>query len=239
MTFRAYSTILFLAVFAAILPGSAKSQSRIGYIDATKLLKQMPEAMDAESHLNQFVAQWNKEIADMSSELTRKQNDYDRKKLIMTDAERSAAELDIADLKKRIENYRQAKYGPNGELGTQQETLMKNAYDKLNKALEEVALDGKYDYVFDKSSKELALLYTNAKFDLTSAVAKKLGIETNDIFSVPLLNNKKPGQTPGQQPPTQPPMQPPPGGVPPHTPGQPITAPPPGNPPLQPPPTPH
>jgi Skp family chaperone for outer membrane proteins len=229
MKFRVYYTLIAIALLAAILPSPARSQSRIGYVDATKLLKQMPEAMDAESHLNQFVAQWNKEIADMQTELTRKVNDYDRKKLIMTDAERSAAELDIADLRKRIESFRQAKYGPNGELGTQQESLMKNAYDKLNKALEEVALDGKYDYVFDKSAKELALLYTNAKFDLTSAVAKKLGIETNDIFSIPLLNNSNPGQT---QPP---PMQQSPVGVPPHAPGQPIVAPPSGNAPMQPP----
>lgn len=220
-------------VFAAVAgtPRSADAQVRIGYIDATKLLKQMPEATDAESHLNQIVAQWNKEVADMQSELTRKQNDYDRKKLIMSDAERSAAEFDIADLKKRIENFRQGKFGPNGELYTQQETLMKNAYDKLNKALEEVALDGKYDYVFDKSAKELALLYTNAKFDLTTAVAKKLGIETNDIFS-PLLKNSKPGTNPA------PPPNMPPGGMPPPTrpqPGQVITTPPQGVPPVNPP----
>lgn len=209
-----------ILTFALIAAKPAAAQSRIGFIDATKILKQMPEAMDAESHLNQLVAQWNKEVNDMQGELTRKVNDYDRKKLIMTDAERQAAEFDIADLKKRIENYRQSKYGPNGELVTQQETFMKNAYDKLNKALEEVALDGKWDYIFDKSSKELALLYTNAKFDLTNAVSKKLGIETNDIFSVPLLNNNNKSAPP-------PPAGIPPGGIPPpNTPGQPVNTPP-------------
>ena len=203
MNLRRYISCLSVLVVLLIIQRHASAQSRIAYVDAMKLLKQLPEAMDAESHLNQFVSQWNKEVADFETELNRKRVDYDRKKLIMSDAERSAAELDISELRKRIDQYRQTKYGPNGELATQQEGLMKPAYDKLLKAIEDVALESKYDYIFDKSSKEIALLYTNAKFDLTNAVAKKLGLETNDIFSVPLINNTKQQQQPNMPPPDQ------------------------------------
>ncbi len=187
------------------LSASASAQSRIAYVDATKLLKQLPEAMDAETRIMQLVSQWNKEVNDMEIEYNRKKIDYERKKLIMGEGERNAVETDMADLKKKIDQFRQSKYGPNGELATQQENLMKPAYEKFNKAVAEVAADGKYDYVFDKSAKELALLYTNAKFDLTVAVAKKLGLETNDVFSVPLLNNKK-NEPPVNQNTQQPPV---------------------------------
>jgi outer membrane protein len=197
--------LVFLSLLGIAFCRTSAAQSKMAFIDAGKLLKQLPEATDADSRLAQLIANWNKEVSDMESELTRKRADYEKKKLIMSDAERTAFELDITDLKKRIDQYRQQKYGPNGELATQQATLMKPAYDKLLKAIEEVALEGKYDYVFDKASKDLALLYTNAKFDLTNAVAKKLGLETNDIFSTPLLNKlNTPGQqsnTPQQQPP--------------------------------------
>ena len=203
---------LLLLLVATVFASSSFAQTKIAYVDAAKLLKQMPEAQDADSRLAQLIGQWNKEVGDMESELARKRADYEKKKLIMSDAERTAVELDISDLKKRIDQYRQSKYGPAGELATQQATLMKPAYDKLMKAIEEVALEGKYDYVFDKSSKELALLYTNAKFDLTSSVAKKLGLETNDIFSTPLLDKLNPiqstpqvkVQTPNQSPPADP-----------------------------------
>ena len=190
---------------------------RIAYIDATKMLKRMPEAVDAESRLDQFVSQWNKEVGDMEADLKRKRDDYDRKKLIMTDAERNAVELDITDLKKRIDAFRQEKYGTGGELYKQQAELMKPAYDKLNKALEEVALDGKYDFVFDRSSNDHSILYTNAKFDLSIPVAKKLGLETNDIFNIPLLNNPLNSNKPNQQnvPPKGQPPPTPPGGIPP------------------------
>jgi outer membrane protein len=213
-----------LFLFAALLFAATGSygQSRIAYIDATKILKRMPEAVDAESRLDQFVSQWNKEVGDMEADLKRKRDDYERKKLIMTDAERSAVEVDITDLKKRIDQYRQEKYGTNGDLYKQQAELMKPAYEKFNKALEEAALESKYDYVFDRSSTDHSILYTNAKFDLSLQVAKKLGLETNDIFNVPLLNNplnpNKPGTPNQQNPPKSPPGAPsliPPGGMPP------------------------
>ncbi len=211
----------YLFLFAAVFFAASDSygQTRIAYIDATKILKRMPEAVDAESRLDQFVSQWNKEVGDMEADLKRKRDDYDRKKLIMTDAERGAVELDITDLKKRIDAFRQEKYGTGGELYKQQAELMKPAYDKLNKALEEVALDGKYDFVFDRNSTDHSILYTNAKFDLSIPVAKKLGLETNDIFNIPLLNNplnsNRPNSPNQQNPPPKGQPAVPPGGIPP------------------------
>jgi outer membrane protein len=187
-----------LAILAAIflVASTSSGQSRIAYIDGTKLIKRMPEAVDAEARLDQLVAGWNKEVADLETDLKRKREDYDRKKLIMTDAERNAVEVDITELKKRIDAFRQDKYGTGGELYRQQAELMKTAYDKFNKALEEVALEGKYDYVFDRSANDHSILYTNAKFDLTVPVAKKLGLESSDIFNIPLVNNPLNGSKP-------------------------------------------
>jgi outer membrane protein len=169
----------------------------------------MPEAVDAESRLDQLVTGWNREVTDMEADLKRKRDDYERKKLIMTDAERNAIELDITDLKKRIDQYRQDKYGTNGDLYKQQAELMKPAYEKFNKALEDVALEGKYDFIFDRGSNDHSILYTNAKFDVSIPVAKKLGLETNDMFNIPLINN------PLNKPNTNQPNQTPPGGMPP------------------------
>ncbi|MEP7233806.1 MAG: OmpH family outer membrane protein, partial [Ignavibacteriota bacterium] len=195
------------------------AQSRIAFIDGTKLVKRMPEAVDAESRLDQIITGWNKELSDLEADLKRKREDYDRKRLIMAEAERTAVENDITELKNRIDRFRQEKYGTSGELYKQQAELMKPAYDRLMKAIEEVAVEGKYDYVFDRGAKDYSILYTNAKFDLSLPVAKKLGLETSDIFNIPLLNNplnpgkpspNNPGSTPPdpRNQPVPPPMNP-------------------------------
>jgi outer membrane protein len=200
-------------IFLVLAACGLHAQSRIAYLDAAAILKRMPEAQDAQAQVDRLTDDWKREALTMEQELTRKRTEYERKKLIMTDAERNAIELDISELKKRLDKYRQDKFGANGELFSQQQNLMKPVYGRLLKAIDEVAAEGKYDYVFDRSSKDHLMLYSNAKFDLTLAVVKKLGIETNDVFSVPLLNKdvKSPFETPtgtttkqGQQPPPVP-----------------------------------
>jgi outer membrane protein len=180
-------SLYIIILLMAALPLVSVAQSRIAFVDGTKLLKKMPESADVESRLQQLIDTWNQEANDMQTELDRKKSEYDRKKLIMTDAERGAIETDIAELKKRLDAYRQSKYGTSGELFTQQAALMKPVYDKLLKAISEVATEEKYDYVFDRGDKSHSMLFGNAKFDLTNSVAKKLGLETNDIFGTPLL----------------------------------------------------
>jgi outer membrane protein len=204
------SLFLLFAGLLMLSAGSSYGQTKIAFIDAAKILKRMPEAVDAESRLDQLVNGWNKEITDLEAELKRKRDDYERKKLIMTDAERTAVELDITDLKKRVDQFRQDKYGTNGELYKQQAELMKNAYTKLLDAIRDVAAEGKFDYVFDRGSNDHSILYTNEKFDLSVPVAKKLGLETNDMFNIPLINNPLNPNKPNPNQPNQPNQTPPP-----------------------------
>jgi outer membrane protein len=50
---------------------------------------------------------------------------------------------------------------------------MKPVQDKIFKAIQDVAKEGSYDFVFDRNS-EIILLYMNEKYDLTQKVIKKI-----------------------------------------------------------------
>ena len=210
----AASLLLLSLISSFASPSYVQAQTKVAYLDASKILKRMPEATDAQSRLDQLVAGWNHDAEDMQNELNRKQSDFDRRKLIMTDAERTAAEVDLQNIRKRLDEFRHSKYDtPNGELYTQETALMKPAYDRLAKAIDEAAHEGSYDYVLDRSSRDVMMLYSNSKYDLTIVVARKLGIET-DILSTPLINTApktapgggpggapgKPGQSPSEIP---------------------------------------
>jgi len=203
--------VFFLAFTAISITACAISvnaqQTRVAYIDASKILKRMPEVKDAQTRLDQLTQSWTKDASEMQSDLERKQADFERRKLIMTDAERSSSELDIANLRKRHDDYVHQKFDENGgELYTQEAVFMRPAYEKLQNAIKEVAQDGNYDYVFDRSSKDIAILFSNTKYDLTIQVARKLGIES-EILTTSLVPKKtdttaankpapaKPGQT--------------------------------------------
>jgi outer membrane protein len=209
-------TIIRLSLLAAVVTllsvsNDASAQTKIAYLDASKLLKRMPEAKDAESRMTQLVGAWTKESTEMQGEIDRKQGDFDRRKLIMTDAERNASQLELETLRKRLDDFRHQKFDENGgELFSQQQQLMKGAYEKLSSAIKDVAGDLGFDYVLDRSSRDVVLLYTNSKYDLTLPVARKLGIE-NEMINAPLVN-PNPNQQNQAKPhnPNQPPTQPPP-----------------------------
>lgn len=52
---------------------------------------------------------------------------------------------------------------------------MKPVQDRVFKAIQDVAVEEGYDYVFDKSG-EILMMYANKKFDLTTKVLAKLSV---------------------------------------------------------------
>lgn len=168
--------VALMLVFAA---ASAWGQVKIGYISSEAIMKQLPDAQDAQKQLDALVAQWQAELNKMQADWKQKYEDYDRKKLIMTDQRRADTERELRELDQKIADYRNQKFGQNGELFQKQEELMKPIQDRVFAAIQEIAQEDGYDYIFDKSG-EILLMYTNEKLDLTQKVLDRLqsGVHT-------------------------------------------------------------
>jgi len=164
---------LGVALFIVTVAVPSYSQMKIGYINSEAIMQQLTEAQDAQKQLDAISTDWQSELTKMQSDLQRRFDDYDKKKLIMSDKRRAEVEKELQDLEKKMVDFRTAKFGANGELFTKQNELMKPVQDKLFKAVKDVADEGGYDYVFDKSSTTL-LMYSNEKNDLTGKVLAKL-----------------------------------------------------------------
>lgn len=160
-----------LLSIAAAIPAAA--QMKIGYLNSEAIMQQLPEAQDAQKQLDGITADWQTELTKMQTDLQHKFEEYDKKKLIMSDKRRSEVEKELQDMDRKMVDYRTAKFGTSGELFAKQNELMKPIQDKVFKAVKDVADEGGYDYVFDKSSTTL-LMYSNEKNDLTAKVLAKL-----------------------------------------------------------------
>jgi outer membrane protein len=166
-----------LVVLFAAAPASSAAQAKIGWINSQAIMEKVPEAQEAQRQLDQFVADWQNELTKMQGEWQKKFDDYDKKKLILTDQGRATAEKELMELDKKIADFRQKKFGQNGELFQKQNELMKPVQDKIFKAIQDVAKEEEYDYIFDKTG-DILLMYTNEKFDLTSKVLERLKVFT-------------------------------------------------------------
>ncbi len=174
---------LLVLAAACVFAGPLAAQAKIAYFNSEAVMKQMPDALDAQKQLDGLVAEWQNELAKMQTEWQKAYDDYDKRKLILTEQRRADTERELHDMDQKIVAYRQQKFGPKGELFQKQEELMKPVQDRIFKAVQDVAVEEGYDYVFDKSG-QIFLMYTNEKFDITAKVVTK-------IFSAPSVPRAK------------------------------------------------
>jgi outer membrane protein len=164
---------IMLVLVIVLAASAALAQTKIGHINSESIMQALPEAIDAQKSLDGLVAQWEAELQKMQSEWKRKFDDYDKKKLILTDQVRADAEKELRDLDQTIADYRTKKFGQNGELFQKQNDVMKPIQNKIFKVLEDIAREDGYDYIFDRSG-EILLLFASDKRDLTSRVIQRM-----------------------------------------------------------------
>lgn len=148
-----------------------QAQTKVGYIDSRKIIDGMQESRDAKTRLDNQVVEWQAELTKLQDSLKLIKDDYDKKKLILTDQLKTQFESDIKRIDETITNFKVQKFGENGEYFLKQVEFMKPVQDRIFLAIEKVAKEEGFDYVFDRSS-EILLLYVNEKYDLTAKVQK-------------------------------------------------------------------
>jgi outer membrane protein len=166
--------ILFpLLVIVLVFTGFSLGQVKIGYVDSEAIMDKLPDALDAKQKLDGIVQEWQTELGKIENTWKTKYDDYEKRKLIMTDQTRAETEAELVKLEKQVADYREKKFGTNGEMFQKQDELMKPVQNKVFSAIKEVALEEDYDYVFDKSG-DILLLFAKDKYDITSKVLNKL-----------------------------------------------------------------
>jgi outer membrane protein len=168
-------TILIAAVLF-FFAGVTSAQLKIGYIDSDTVMDKLPDAQDARKRLDAMISEWQSELNKMEKEWKTKYDDYERRKLILTDASRAELEAELIKLEQQIAEYREKKFGTNGELFQQQDEIMKPIQNKVFTVIQEVAKEEDLDFVFDRSG-DIMLLYAKEQYDMTAKVLDRLKLE--------------------------------------------------------------
>jgi outer membrane protein len=168
-TLKVVITFVVLALLS--VTGNSFSQTKVGYIDSKKIVDNMQEAKDVKQKLDNLVQEWQKQLTDLQDSLKRTKDDFEKKKLILSEQLKQQYEKTIKDLETNVSNFKVQKFGDGGEYFQKQIEFMKPVQDRIFKAIETVAKKDDYDYIFDRNS-DLLLLYVNEKYDVTAKVQK-------------------------------------------------------------------
>ena len=163
---------LLLILFAA-LTQTLNAQLKLGYVDSDTIMKQLPDAQDAQKKLDAIIKEWQEELSKMEKDWKAKYDDYDKRKLILSEQKRAEIEKELVTMEDQVSKYRQDKFGVKGELFQKQEELMKPIQNRIFTVIQQIAQDNDYDFIFDRSG-DIMFLYAKEEFDLTKEVIEKL-----------------------------------------------------------------
>ena len=160
--------------FCMTLMGNfAKAQGqKIGYIARDQLIPLLPEYKTAETAIANASTDWTNQINKLGQEYQDKGKAYEAKRATMTEAARTVAESELADLQKRYQDLN-TKAGQ--DIETKKDAQLQPLLTKINVAVSAVAKEKGYVYVINSTNTEL-LVAPDAD-NLLVPVKAKLGLK--------------------------------------------------------------
>ncbi len=168
-------TLILFVVAILALGGNAFAQKtvKLAHINSADLFQIMPGRDTALAILEKEQASLEEEAKIMQQELEKKYNEYQEKQGSWTELIRNTKQKELQDLNTRIQGF--FSQGQQ-QLQERQEELLKPLRERFQKAIEDVAKENGYTYVFD-SGIGSPLLYSQESDDIMPLVKKKLGLK--------------------------------------------------------------
>jgi len=145
---------------------------KFGWIASGELLAQMPDKIKADTELNRYARDFQNQIESMGKEYESKVQDYQAKEKTMSDPIKEVKQKEIQDLGNRIQSIQQS---AKEKVNQKQQDLYDPILKKAEKAINDVAREKAYDYIFDKAGG--ALLYGREADNILPYVKAKMGIK--------------------------------------------------------------
>lgn len=158
----------FLFLFILIFASAANAQ-KIGVVDTDYILNKLPQYKEAESRLNDQIAQWQKEIQDMQTQLDKKNALLENERVLLIGDQLKSRQKEVDDLDLKIENLINNRFGAMGEINNVRSTLTKPFQDMIWGAIKTVSEKNTLGIVLDKSN-NISVIFLDNKYDYTDKV---------------------------------------------------------------------
>ena len=167
-------TIVKALVFVAVTLFSfnAQAQDKFGHLDSSVILALMPETKNAEKAIQDYAVELENQLKAMYSEYETKMAEIQEGQELMTDVVKQSKIQHLEDLQLRINQFQQ---NSQVELQRKRTEALQPILEKAQNAVNEVAEENGYTYVFDTSTG--TIVFKTDSNDITELVKAKMGIQ--------------------------------------------------------------
>ena len=119
---------------------------RLAYIETDKIVEDMPEFQKANDEIDVQVKQWESEVEAKFQAVEQLYQDYVKNETLFPDDVKKEKQEEIFETERQAKEFREQKFGNEGELKQLHETKIKPLQEKINTAAEKVGKEKNYDY---------------------------------------------------------------------------------------------
>jgi outer membrane protein len=162
--------VFFLALL--LVPTKGFSQKfKYGYINADKVLSEMPEIELANKELEGYINQINDYINQKNEEYKKKLNDFQKTEASLSEFIKQDKQNELNKLGNDIKLFQQ---NAQNEINKKKQDLYQSAIEKLKTAIKTVAKENGFRFIIDNSNGQM--LYSEEEDNVENMVRKQLGI---------------------------------------------------------------
>lgn len=166
---------LFTLAIILVAAFSFANAQKLGFVNSEQIMDKIPEYKEAQEDIERISERWQKELEAKYQEIEDFYSEYQAREVLLSEDVKREKQDEIFQAEREAKEYREKKFGYNGELFSLQESKVKPIQDKVFRAVETIAKRKRIDMVFDKAG-ETTWLYTNAVYDLNDEVMGELGL---------------------------------------------------------------
>ena len=166
-------------ILSWVLLSFVLAEVKIGYVDSNEIMSNFEEVRQVQVNLEKEQRRLEGNLNNLVNRLDSLKHDYERQRLLMSEARRNEKENEIINMEKSVQKFQLDKFGPEGEIYKKQNQLLKPVLGKIDAAIQQVGRDRGYDYILDAMSG--ALLYALDSHNLTEAVMDELSKATGSV----------------------------------------------------------
>lgn len=173
----------FLPLVLLILAFAPLRAQKYACVNTDYIMRSMPEYNQALSKINKYIEEWSGELSSKQQEVDELREQYQQEAYLLPDNLKQRRQDELHNKEKELRSLQQQRFSAGGDLDQKRAELMKPVQDRVYNAIERIAREKGYAFVFDKASSN-AVLYVGEKYEISNQVLEMLGV--------------KPGSTPNE-----------------------------------------
>lgn len=164
---------VFILLVLVLMPVYAQ---KYACVNTDYIMRNVPEYNQALNKINKYIEEWQQELQTKQQEVDELRQQYQQEAYLLPDNLKQRRQDEIHNKETELRALQRQRFGTGGDLEQKRAELMKPVQDRVYNAIERVAREKNYAFVFDKAA-SATVIYVSEKYDISNIVLEMLGVK--------------------------------------------------------------